>query len=79
MAQPHLVCVLEGSSDPVFRIDSFDYKIIEGDFIQHTVGGVTTNYLVERAVLEVETKTGDPEVTSNWTTVVLRVSVSVVP
>ena len=79
MKTPHLVCVLEGSGDPIFSTNSFDYKLAEGDLFTHTVGGVTTAYRVESAVLEVESMTGDPEVTSTWTTFVLRVTASVVP
>ena len=70
--------MLEGTGDQIFRVDSFDYRIAEDDLIQHTVGGVTTDYKVKSAVLEVETMTGDPEATSNWTTLVLRVTAAVV-
>ncbi len=79
MAYPHLVCVLEGTDDLILRINSFDYKLAEGDNFQHTIDGVTTTYLVESAVLEVESLVGDPEATSTWTTLVLRVTASIVP
>ncbi len=79
MAHPHLVCVLEDSGDPVFMIKSFDHKIVRGDLIQHTVGGIATDYRVESVVLAVGTQTGDPEVTSSWTTLELRVGVGLAP
>ena len=79
MKTPHLVCVLEGSGELIFSTNTFDYRLAEGDLFTHTVGGVTTKYKVESAVLEVESMTGDPEVTSNWMTFVLRVTASVVP
>ncbi len=79
MAYPHLICVLQDTGDPILRIDSFDYKLAEGDTFQHTTGGASTTYLVESAVLEMESKVGDPEATSTWTTLVLRVTASIVP
>lgn len=78
MDRPHLICVLEGSGDPIFSVHGLDYKMAEGDLFQHTVGGVATSYKVESVILDVESKTGNPEITSNWTTLVQRVTASVV-
>ena len=78
MAIPPLVCVLEGSGDTVFSATNLDHRFIEGDFFQHTTGGVTTKYRVESADLEVESMVGDPATTTTWTQYVLRVIVSVV-
>ena len=52
MKTPHLVCVLEGSGEPIFSTHTFDYRLAEGDLFRHTAGGVTTTYKVENAVLE---------------------------
>ncbi len=79
MGRPHIDCVLQGSGDPIFRATNLDYRLAEGDLIQHTVGGVTTNYKVESAVLEVEEMSGDPETTTTWAQYVLRVTASIVP
>ena len=76
MKIPHVVVVLEGSEDPIFSINSFDHKFVKDDFFTHTVGGVTNTYKVKEVILEVESRTGDPEITSNWTTFVLRVTAS---
>ncbi len=79
MAIPRLVCVLEGSGDTIFLAHDLDHRFIEGDFFQHTTGGVTTKYKVESADLEVESMVGDPSTTTAWTQFALRVTVSVVP
>ena len=78
MYDPHLICVLDVSGDLIFRIDTFGHQLHEGDFFQHTIGGVMTQYKVEKSVLEVETRDTDPEAKS-WITVVQRVTASVVP
>ena len=79
MNRPHLVCVLAGSGDPIFTVHGLDHKMAKDDEFRHTVGGVTTTYKVETAILDVESMTGNPEITSKWTTLVLRVTASVVP
>ncbi len=79
MSRPHIDCVLQGSGDPIFRAANLDYQLVEGGLFRHTVGGVTTNYKVESAVLEVEAMTGDPETTTAWKQYVLRVIASIVP
>ncbi len=79
MKRTHLVCVLEGSGEPIFSVKTFEHKMAMDDLFRHTVGGVTTNYKVESAVLEVEDHIGNPEVTSTWITFVQRVTASVVP
>ncbi len=78
MYDPHLICVLEVSGDPIFRIDTFGHQLHEGDIFQHTVGGVATQYKVEKSVLEVESRDVDPEAKA-WITVTQRVTASVVP
>ena len=79
MAIPPLVCVLEGSGDPIFSAINLDHRFIEGDRFKHTTGGVTTQYRVESAILDVVAMVGDPATTTTWTQFVLRVTVSVVP
>ncbi len=79
MALPHLVCVLDGSGEPIFSAANLDHRFAEGDLIEHTTAGVTIKYKVESAVLDVESMVGDPDTTTTWTQFVLRVSVSIVP
>ncbi len=78
MSSPHLVCVLEGTGEPIFSSHTFDHRMQEGDLFQYTTGGAATSYKVESVVLEVESKTGDTEATTHWTTFVQRVTASIV-
>ncbi len=79
MSVPNIVCTLEASGALIWQKNSFDHAVREGDLIDHTVGGITTRYKVESAVLDVESHQGDPHVTNQWTSVVRRITVSVVP
>ncbi len=79
MAVPRIICTLEGSGALIWQKSSFDHTVREGDFFDHTVGGVTTRYLIESSVLDVESHVGDPHAANQWTTVVQRVTASIVP
>jgi hypothetical protein len=79
MAVPDLVCVMEGSGALIFKTNSFDHSVREGDLFNHTVEGITTRYRVESAVLDVESHVGDPHAANQWTTIVQRVTASIVP
>lgn len=79
MSVPRTICTLEGSGALVWQKNSLDHAVREGDLIDHTVGGVVTHYKVESSTLDVESHVGDPHAANQWTTVIQRVAVSVVP
>ncbi len=76
MKDPHIVCVLQGSGTPIFSVNSFDYKLTEGDLFKHTVEGVSTTYKVESAILDINEMSSD---TANWTRFILRITASIPP
>lgn len=78
MAVPRLVCVLAGSGDPLFSAINLDHRFSKDDALKYTTGGVTTEYKVESAVLDIESMVGDPATTTTWTQFVMRITVSVV-
>lgn len=79
MAVPDLVCVLEGSGALIFRANSCDHSLSVSDLFDHTVGGVTTRYKVETALLDVVSTQGDPHAANKSTNVVQRVTASIIP
>lgn len=79
MGRPHVAVIRHDNGDPIFFVRNLDHRFAEGDLFNHTVDGVTTNYKVESAVLEVESMVGHPTTTTAWMQFVLRVTASIVP